>query len=392
VKNELSTKESILRVAEKLFSTKGFSETKISDISSSVEVSDSTIYEHFRNKEDILFTIPKENTQKLISINEQHLKGLVGAEIKLRKLVWNYFDFLVNDKDYANLLIFELRANRDFYHTENYILIRQFTKVYRQVIIEGQSNGEFRPDSNPSLILNLIFGTIDLIIITWLVENKPSDPLGLFEGLFDLVKHAMAQDALKNEGEDKRNKILDAAAKVFSEYGYNKARIQDIAKLAGLGDATVYNYFSSKEDILFTLPIEKTKELLSIQEEHLNGIKRVDLKLNVLISDYLHYLETHREYSSTCLFDLRYKMTFYRTKAYNLFRDFARVFYNTILDGMAKGEFRSSINPYVATKMIFGVIDHVLLSSLKFGRPEKLTSVSDPINTLILSSLKKELS
>jgi len=389
VKDQLNTKENILKTAEKLFSNQGFSETKISDIGSLVGISDSTIYEHFKNKEDILFAIPKEKTQKLIYNNEQHLKGLVGAEIKLRKLIWNYFDFLANDREYTTLLIFELRANRDFYETEHQALIRQFIQEYRRVIAEGQKNGEFQPDISPSLILNLIFGTIDQILITWLVENKPSDPLALFEDLFDLLKHAIAQDALKKEGEDKRNKILDAAAKVFSEYGYNKARIQDIAKLAGLGDATVYNYFSSKQDILFTLPIEKTKELLSIQEEHLNGIKRVDLKLNVLISDYLHYLESHREYSSTCLFDLRYKITFYQTEAYNLFRDFARVFYNTILDGMAKEEFRPSLNPYVATKMIFGVIDHVLLSSLKFGRPEKLTSISDPINNLILSSLKK---
>lgn len=389
MKTGLSTKESILKVAEKLFSTKGFLETKVSDISSSVEVSDSTIYEHFKSKEDILFAIPEEKTKKLIQTNEQHLKGLVGAEIKLRKLIWNYFDFLANDREYTNLLIFELRANRYFYETEHQKLIRQFIQEYRKVILEGQNHGEFRLDMRPSLILNLIFGTIDLILITWLVEDKPPEPLALFEDLFDLLKHAIAQNGLKKEGEDKRNKILDAAAKAFSEYGYNKARIQDIARLAGLGDATVYNYFSSKEDILFTLPIEKTKELLSIQEEHLNGIKRIDLKLNVLINDYLHYLESHREYSSTCLFDLRYKMTFYRTEAYNLFRDFARVFYNTILDGMAKGEFRSSINPYVATKMIFGVIDHVLLSSLKFGRPEKLTSVADPINTLILRSLKK---
>jgi TetR/AcrR family fatty acid metabolism transcriptional regulator len=389
VKSPLSTKESILKIAERLFSTRGYLETKVSDISSLVEVSDSTIYEHFKNKEDILFAIPEEKTQKLIHNNEQHLKGLVGAEIKLRKLVWNYFDFLANDREYTTLLIFELRANRDFYDTKHQALIRQFIQEYRRVIKEGQNNGEFRPDMSPSLILNLVFGTIDLILITWLVENKPSEPLALFEDLFDLLKHGIGQDGAKKEGEDKKNKILDAAAKAFSEYGYNKARIQDIAKLAGLGDATVYNYFSSKEDILFTLPIEKTKELLSIQEEHLNGIKRVDLKLNVLISDYIHYLESHREYSSTCLFDLRYKMAFYRTEAYKLFRDFALVFYNIILDGMAEEQFRSTANPYVATKMIFGVIDHVLLSSLKFGKPEKLTSASGAINTLILSCLKK---
>ena len=241
MKDQLSTKENILKTAEKLFSEQGFSETKISDIASLVGISDSTIYEHFKNKEGILFAIPKEKTQEIIHINDQHLKGLVGAEVKLRKLIWNYIDFLAKNREYTSLLIFELRANRDFYDAEHQVLIRQFIQEHRRVIMEGQTNGEFRPDMSPSLILHLIFGTIDLILITWLVENKPSDPLALFEDLFDLLKHAIAPDALKKEGEDKRKKILDAAAKVFSEYGYNKARIQDIAKLAGLGDATMYN-------------------------------------------------------------------------------------------------------------------------------------------------------
>ena len=78
--NGVSTKESILEAAEIMFSIRGFSDTKISDISGSVGVSDSTLYEHFENKEDILFTIPREKTQRLIDINDRHLRGLRGED------------------------------------------------------------------------------------------------------------------------------------------------------------------------------------------------------------------------------------------------------------------------------------------------------------------------
>lgn len=388
VKDETSTKEMILDSAERLFSSSGFSETKISDISSTVGVSDSTVYEHFENKEDILFAIPSEKTQELIEINLQNLRGLVGVEIKLRKLIWNYLDFLVNNKNYATLLLFELRRSRDFYETENHKLIREFTKIYRQVIIEGQEEGKFRPEISPSLVLNLIFGTVDLILITWIIEENPPDPLDLFEDLFSLLIYALKTRNSEPMTRDKRKQILNAATRVFSELGYRKARIQDIARLAGVGDATIYKYFSGKEDILFTLPVENTLELLSIEEEHINGIKDTDLKLEVLIKDYLHYMESHREYGSICLFDLRYNRSFYRTEAYVLFRKFARVFYDIIIDGIEKGHFRSGVNPYVATKMIMGVIDHSLLSWIKFKRPEKIIGLSNPICTLVLSFLK----
>lgn len=378
-----------MKTAEKMFSVRGFSDTKISDISGAVGVTESTVYEHFENKEDILFTIPQKNTLRLIDINERHLRGLRGGDVKLRKLIWNYLEFLVNNKEYASLLLFELRRNRDFYETNNYRLIREFTKTYRETITEGQTEGKFRKDISPSLILNLIFGTIDLILITWLLENNPSDPLGLFEDFIDLLEHAIKNARPDLDGKKNRKKqILCAAAKIFSQYGYKKARIQDIARLAEVGDATIYKYFSNKEEILFSLPIENTKELLFLQNEHLNGLKDTDLKLNVLIKDYLNYLDSHKDYSSICFFDLRYNRLFYQTEAYNLFREFSRVFFDIIVDGIQRNHFRPSINPYLATKMIFGVMDHIILSWIKFGRPNKVSNLSDPVSTLILSALK----
>jgi len=378
-----------LNAAKRLFSAGGFSDTRISEISGMVGVSDSTVYEHFENKEDILFAIPQEYTQQLIEINRRHLRGLRGNDIKLRKLTWNYLEFLVDNKEYATLLLFELRPNRDFYETLNYKLIREFTRPYREAIIEGQKEGIFRPELSPSLILNLVFGTIDLILITWLLENNPSDPLVFFDAFFDLLEPGIGSlrpDSDTNK--DKKKQILNAAAKVFSQNGYAKTRIQDIARSAEIADATIYKYFSSKEEILFSLPVENTKTLLSIQKEHLNGLKDTDLKLEILVKDYLHFLDSHKDYTSIILFDLRYNRLFYKTEGYKLFKEFSRVFFDIIVDGINKNHYRAGINPYLATKMLFGVIDHVILSSIKFGRPSRISNLSDQICSVILSALK----
>ncbi|MBW1733172.1 MAG: TetR/AcrR family transcriptional regulator [Deltaproteobacteria bacterium] len=377
-----------MKAAETLFSTRGFLETKISDIATQVGVSDSTVYEHFKNKEDILFSIPREKTQQLIEINKQHLKGLVGAEVKLRKLIWNYIDFLVMNESYTSLLLFELRSNRDFYETENHELIRLFTREYSNIIVEGQKEGYFSTRFRPSIVLHMIFGTIDLILITWLVERRPKDPLELFDGLFDLFCHAIRVRETEAGTKGKKERILHAATQVFSRVGFQKARIQDIAGLAGVGDATIYQYFSNKEEILFALPVANTLELLSIQEEHLNGFKDTDLKLNVLLKDYLDFLDSHKEYSSICLFDLRYNKNFYNKEAYHLFRRFARVFYNVIEEGIRKGHFRQTLNPYLATKLIFGITDHIILSWIKFGRPKRLALVSNTVCGLVLKALQ----
>ena len=58
----------------------------------------------------------------------------------------------------------------------------------------------------------------------------------------------------------KRQLIMDAALQVFVQNGYEKTKIIDVAKTAGIGKGTVYEYFSSKEELIaravvsFTLP------------------------------------------------------------------------------------------------------------------------------------------
>lgn len=388
-RNNSPTKDQILNVAERFFASKGFSETRIADISSALGIAQSTIYEHFQNKEEILFAIPKENTEELISINERHLRGLVGAETKLRKLIWNYMEYLGNHRDYTTILLFHLRSNRDFYNTENYQLLKKFTKPYREAVVEGQSHREFRDDIQPYVILNLIFGSIDMILITWLIKNDPQEPLVMFEDLFCLLMRSIRANFTEVTEEETKKRILDAAAKVFYKSGYDKARIQDIAALVGLADATIYKYFSSKEDILFTLPIEKTKELMFIVGQELNETGDPRIRIDALLRNYLYYLDIHRQYSSIVLFDLRFNRGFYHTEAYKIFRKFARIFYEALVDIISIEQLWGRSNPYVATKMIFGLIDHLLISSLKFGRPAALSELSDQICKLVISSVTR---
>lgn len=47
--------------------------------------------------------------------------------------------------------------------------------------------------------------------------------------------------------------ILEAAKRVFGEHGFEKAKMVDIAKSAGLAAGTLYNYFESKERIFQSL-------------------------------------------------------------------------------------------------------------------------------------------
>jgi TetR/AcrR family fatty acid metabolism transcriptional regulator len=53
--------------------------------------------------------------------------------------------------------------------------------------------------------------------------------------------------------EDRRNHILDAAFAVFIEHGIANTKMEDIARAAGYGKSTLYEYFDSKDEIFSEL-------------------------------------------------------------------------------------------------------------------------------------------
>jgi TetR/AcrR family fatty acid metabolism transcriptional regulator len=62
---------------------------------------------------------------------------------------------------------------------------------------------------------------------------------------------------------DKRRVILDAAVRVFARQGFHTCRVSDIADEAGVAYGLVYHYFSSKEEILDTLFLERWDVMLA---------------------------------------------------------------------------------------------------------------------------------
>lgn len=53
---------------------------------------------------------------------------------------------------------------------------------------------------------------------------------------------------------ERQDQILDAAARIFAEKGFDRATIRDVAQAAGVAEGSIYNYFKNKQDLLVHLP------------------------------------------------------------------------------------------------------------------------------------------
>ena len=91
----------------------------------------------------------------------------------------------------------------------------------------------------------------------------------------------MASTARAQAAADKRRLILDAAVRVFARQGFHQCRVSDIADEAGVAYGLVYHYFSSKEEILNNLFIERWQVML-------DAIAEIDRREDIAARDKLY--------------------------------------------------------------------------------------------------------
>ena len=77
------------------------------------------------------------------------------------------------------------------------------------------------------------------------------------------------QERKEREKERRRQQIIGAAKRVFSEKGFNKATMEDIAKEAELSPGTLYLYFKNKEELYASLSL-RILQYLHIRVTHVN--------------------------------------------------------------------------------------------------------------------------
>jgi AcrR family transcriptional regulator len=83
------------------------------------------------------------------------------------------------------------------------------------------------------------------------------------------------QERKEREKERRRQQIIVAAKRVFSEKGFNKATMEDIAQEAELSPGTLYLYFKNKEELYASLSLRILQYLL-LRIEHVNNMKDQD--------------------------------------------------------------------------------------------------------------------
>ncbi len=188
----------------------------------------------------------------------------------------------------------------------------------------------------------------------------------------------------------RRDHIVKAAEKIFAEKGFHETTIAEIAGAAGVSEPTIYEYFSSKEEILFTIPVETSCRLGELISFHLQMAKGTAAKLRAMIFIIFWIHQNDPSYAAVSYLILKQSHRFAKSEAYEILRQRLRPLVDVIEEGIAAGEIRSGFTPFFIRSVILGAIEHLTTRKLLMGTDDNLLDYVDPLMDLIMGGLQPE--
>lgn len=174
----------------------------------------------------------------------------------------------------------------------------------------------------------------------------------------------------------KRERIIEAAARVFLEKGYHPATIDEIAEEAGVGKGTIYSYFESKAALMEEILRSTAHAHLESIRERLSGVNGAIARLHALVEYELAVFEEHREFAQVLTSGDAYGLSpEFRPHVHDTLSEVRDFLADLIRYGQEEGVFRPNLDPYVIASIILGMrvgVVHELLKEGSDRRPDEV--------------------
>lgn len=166
----------------------------------------------------------------------------------------------------------------------------------------------------------------------------------------------MARSRDQDRFDDQRQKILTTAAGVFSEKGFHRATMDDIAERLGTTKGSIYYYYKSKDVILY----EMCDAVMDAALVYLKEIRADDTlseadRLSALISRHLQFMEENVDAWTVFFHELGGRNDPKAQAIRKKQREFSTGLEQMLADAMETNDFRSVLPARLVVLAILGM-------------------------------------
>ena len=191
----------------------------------------------------------------------------------------------------------------------------------------------------------------------------------------------------QKKNKNRKLQIIEAAAIVFKEKGYDRATLQDIATRVGITKATLYHHYKNKHELLYTIIhtlMEKgITELSKIVEMPTPSNQKIHLAFREHFSSYESSFPNYGVLLHENTDSLPREL---EEKAKKAFKIYLSLWEKLIKEGIETGSFDKKLDPKITVQAAIGMSNWVY----KWASPEgrlKFSQISDMFEDIFTNGI-----
>ncbi|HEX8105458.1 MAG TPA: TetR/AcrR family transcriptional regulator [Solirubrobacteraceae bacterium] len=184
-------KQRIMREAAKLFASKGYDATGISDILEAVGLGKGALYHHIGSKEALLYDISRAHVVQMVAVGEEILARDEPADVKLRELSRQLIRTIATSLPEVTVFFAEHRAVTGDRRKELMQLRHRFEEIWAAILKQGEHEGIFRPTDE--IDVKGVLGTFNYTYV-WFKPRGSVSPEQLADRYVELLLGGLKPD------------------------------------------------------------------------------------------------------------------------------------------------------------------------------------------------------
>ncbi len=174
-----------------------FSSITTARIAKTAGVNEALIYRYFGDKRGLLHALLMESGSIFLAGLEEAVEGMEGALDRLRLIVKLSVRYYIKDRVFARILLLEVRNYNDYFESETYELVREYSRFVSKIIQEGMDAGEIRDDVSCNHIRDVLLGGIEHVCLPGPIFKRKISADSAAEDLIGIVFDGIVPRKLK---------------------------------------------------------------------------------------------------------------------------------------------------------------------------------------------------
>ena len=171
--------------------------------------------------------------------------------------------------------------------------------------------------------------------------------------------------------------IRKAALRVFARDGVSKARIGDIAEEAGVSASTIYEYFDSKEDLAYAVPVSYVAKFFKEYAKEVETVQSSQEKLSLYLWLAADYARRNPDWARLLYLEVWPSVLMQSSAVRHCLDDYVHIIIYLIREGEQAGEWPGNFDPYETAAILTGSLNQIITTKALYNRPRNLSKAAE---------------